>query len=95
MQIDNLLCGKLVEKSGFLAIFCGKPAEKAVEKSVQKSWKQNVQKSLRWKNSTIKNTIDVQKPTFTRVLQKILNKFLHIRKWWLFPVRRGFYTFST
>lgn len=95
MQIIDMTCVKLVENYDFMPIFCGKLEEKYVEKCVQKLWIEFVQKSEKWINDFIFKRLNVKKFSFSLVLQKRLNKILHRRKWWLFPIRRGFCTFST
>lgn len=81
MQIEALLCGKL--------------GQKAVEKCVQNTWKQNVQKMDWWKKSQLKTIVNVKKQSFTRVLPNKLNNYLHKWKRWPFPRKKGFCTFST
>ena len=53
MQIEAFLCGKLVENYVFWPNFSGKLGQKAVEKCVQNTWKQNVQKKNWWKKSQL------------------------------------------
>ena len=82
MQIEALLCGKLVENYVFWPNFGGKLGQKAVEKCVQNTWKQNVQKSQ------LKPIANVKKQSFTRVLPNKLNNYLHKWKRWFFPRKK-------
>lgn len=95
MQIEALLCGKLVENYVFWPNFSGKLEQKAVEKCVQNTWKQNVQKMNWWKKSQLKTIVNVKKQSFTRVLPNKLNNYLHKWKRWPFPRKKEFCTFST
>ena len=88
MQIEALLCGKLVENYVFWPNFSGKLGQKAVEKCVQNTWKQNVQKMNWWKKSQLKTIANVKKQSFTRVLPNKLNNYLHKWKRWLFPRKK-------
>ena len=65
MQIEAFLCGKLVENYVFWPNFSGKLGQKAVEKCVQNTWKQNVQKMNWWKKSQLKTIANVKKQSFT------------------------------
>ena len=89
MPIECVACGKLVENYVFLLYFCGKAAQKSVEKCVQNLWIEFVQKTIWWKKSFHKMRGCVQKFGFARVLQSGLNTNMHKWKRWLFPRKKG------
>ena len=57
--------------------WCGKAVKKSVDKSVKNRWIKNVYKFQLWKVSSKLTISKVQKPSFTRVLQKLFTWILH------------------